>query len=106
MAGQTPQTTYRFAFDIGGTFTDFALEVFQGHGVQQYFAKVLTTPEAPERAVIEGTRRILAQAGLPPSALVRVVHGTTLATNAVIERRGARIAFITTDSLPTKPCCV
>lgn len=89
----------RLGIDIGGTFTDFALEVFQGHGVQQYFAKVLTTPEAPERAVIEGTRRILAQAGLPPSALVRVVHGTTLATNAVIERRGARIAFITTEGL-------
>jgi 5-oxoprolinase (ATP-hydrolysing)/N-methylhydantoinase A len=87
----------RLGIDIGGTFTDFALEVPHAGGLKQYFAKVLTTPEAPEQAVLEGTRRVLAQAGLAPSALTRVVHGTTLATNAVIERRGARIAFITTE---------
>ena len=83
--------------DIGGTFTDFALEVPQPDGVRQYFAKVLTTPDAPERAVLEGMERVLRQAGLAPSDLARLVHGTTLATNAVIERRGARIAFITTE---------
>lgn len=89
----------QLGIDIGGTFTDFALEVSHEGRVRQHFAKVLTTPEAPELAVIEGTRRVLAQAGLAPEALTRVVHGTTLATNAVIERRGARIAFITTEGL-------
>lgn len=89
----------RLGIDIGGTFTDFALEVPHADGVRQHFAKVLTTPDAPEQAVIEGTRRVLALAGLRPEALTRVVHGTTLATNAVIERRGARIAFITTEGL-------
>jgi len=87
----------RLGIDIGGTFTDFALEVLRDGSVQQYFAKVLTTQDAPERAFLEGTRRILAQAGIAPAELQRVVHGTTLATNAVIERRGARTAFITTQ---------
>ncbi len=87
----------RLGIDIGGTFTDFALEVERGGRLQQHFAKVLTTPQAPELAVLEGTRRVLAQAGLQPADLQAVVHGTTLATNAVIERRGARIAFLTTE---------
>ncbi|MGE0800559.1 MAG: hydantoinase B/oxoprolinase family protein [Lautropia sp.] len=87
----------RLGIDIGGTFTDFALEVEREGRLQQHFAKVLTTPQAPEQAVLEGTRRVLAQAGLRPADLQAVVHGTTLATNAVIERRGARIAFLTTE---------
>lgn len=87
----------RLGIDIGGTFTDFALEtVVDGH-TRHFFAKVLTTPGAPELAVLEGVERVLAQAGIAPGDLQSVVHGTTLATNAVIERRGARIAFITTD---------
>ncbi len=87
----------RLGIDIGGTFTDFALEIERNGLLQQHFAKVLTTPQAPELAVLEGTRRVLAQAGLQPADLQAVVHGTTLATNAVIERRGARIAFLTTE---------
>ena len=58
---------------------------------------MLTTPQAPEVAVIEGTRGVLAAAGLASRDIGVVVHGTTLATNAIIERKGARTALITTD---------
>ena len=85
-------STTRLAVDIGGTFTDVVLDYA---GVVTS-TKVLTTPEAPERAVIDGTRAILAQASLPASALDLVIHGTTLATNALIERKGARTALVTT----------
>ncbi len=87
----------RLGIDIGGTFTDFALEVLHDGALRHHFQKVLTTPHAPEVAVVEGTRQILAAAGLQPADVKTLVHGTTLATNAVIERRGARIAFLTTE---------
>lgn len=87
----------RLGIDIGGTFTDFALEVLHDGAVRHHFLKVLTTPHAPEVAVVEGTRQILAAVGLQPADVKTLVHGTTLATNAVIERRGARIAFLTTE---------
>lgn len=79
--------------DIGGTFTDFILE----HGGHQAYLKLLTTPGAPEVAVLSGIRQLLSEAGLPASEVAMVVHGTTLATNAVIERRGAKVAFLTTE---------
>ncbi len=84
--------TARLAVDIGGTFTDIALE----HNGTRTTAKVLTMPAAPEQAVLGGVRTILAQAGLAPADVQIVVHGTTLATNALIERKGARVGFITT----------
>ncbi|MDE2581251.1 MAG: hydantoinase/oxoprolinase family protein [Rhodospirillales bacterium] len=83
----------RLAVDIGGTFTDLALE----HAGQQVTAKVLTTPSAPEQGVLEGLDRVLAAAGVAPGSLDLVVHGTTLATNAIIERKGARTALLTTE---------
>ena len=83
----------RIAVDIGGTFTDFVVE---GDGTRLCF-KLLTTPEAPERAVLEGVDRITGALGVPAAAIASVTHGTTLATNAVIERRGARVGFVTTD---------
>ena len=61
-------------------------------------AKVLTTA-APEVGVLDGVRRVLAAAGLPPSEVSVFVHGTTLATNALIERKGARTAFVTTEGM-------
>ena len=82
----------RLAVDIGGTFTDVALEV-QGRLVT---TKVLTTAAAPERGVLQGVRKVLETAAVPPSAVRLVIHGTTLATNAIIERKGARTALITT----------
>lgn len=85
--------TARLAIDIGGTFTDLALE----RDGRLTTAKVLTTPEAPERGVLAGVATILRTAGLKPTDIALLVHGTTLATNAIIERKGARTAFITTD---------
>eukprot|EP01037_Dinobryon_pediforme_P010887 gene10887-10969_t len=85
--------TARLAVDIGGTFTDLALEV-EG---TRHTTKVLTTPDAPERGVMTGVTAILAQAGLQASDITILIHGTTLATNAVIERKGARTALITTE---------
>jgi N-methylhydantoinase A len=83
----------RLAIDIGGTFTDLALECAGGPAT----AKVLTTPDAPERGVMAGVGLILGKTGLTPADIALVIHGTTLATNAVIERKGARTALITTD---------
>ena len=85
-------TRTRLAVDIGGTFTDLVLSV----GDATTSSKLLTTPDAPARAVIEGARAILAEAGVAASSLDLVIHGTTLATNALIERKGARTALITT----------
>src|SRR5271165_2835161 len=82
----------RLAVDIGGTFTDLALE----HGGVRTTAKVLTTQSAPEQGVIEGVPAILRAAGFSPADVGIVIHGTTLATNAIIERKGAKTALITT----------
>src|SRR5258705_1512097 len=82
----------RLAVDIGGTFTDIVLD----SAGERLTAKLLTTTQAPERAVIEGTSAILARAGLGFAEIDLFVHGTTLATNAVIERKGARTALIAT----------
>ncbi len=83
----------RLGVDIGGTFTDVALEL----GERRWSAKILTTPDAPERAVIEVIHRVLAEAGLGPADLSIIIHGTTLATNAIIERKGAKTALLTTE---------
>jgi N-methylhydantoinase A len=82
----------RLAIDIGGTFTDLVLSLPD----RTLSAKLLTTHDAPDRAVIEGTRGILDDAGIDGGQLDLLVHGTTLATNALIERKGARTALITT----------
>jgi N-methylhydantoinase A len=87
----------RLGVDIGGTFTDVALEVSDAIGERRFSAKILTTPEAPERAVIAAIREVLRDAALAPSDLSLIIHGTTLATNAIIERKGAKTAFITTE---------
>ena len=89
--GVTPGA--RLAIDIGGTFTDVALEV----GGPPVTTKVLTTSAAPEQGVLAGVRKVLEIAGVVPSAVRLVIHGTTLATNAIIERTGARTALIVTS---------
>jgi N-methylhydantoinase A len=83
----------RSAVDIGGTFTDVVLE----EGGRRITRKLLTTPQRPEEAVLEGVRLILGDAGKGFGDVGVFVHGTTLATNAVIERRGARTALIATE---------
>ncbi len=83
----------RLAVDIGGTFTDLALE-WNG---KRESVKVLTTPRAPEEGVLTGVDQILELAGLKPGDLSLIIHGTTLATNAIIERKGAKTALIVTE---------
>ena len=83
----------RLAVDIGGTFTDIVLDV----GEVRKTRKVLTTPQRPEQAVLDGMRLILADARAHISDIDVFIHGTTLATNAIIERRGAKTALIATD---------
>jgi N-methylhydantoinase A len=84
--------TIKLAADIGGTFTDIVLEA----GGKRWSGKVLTTTQAPELGVIEGIGLVLEQSGIKPADIGVFIHGTTLATNALIERKGAKTAFITT----------
>jgi len=83
----------RLAVDIGGTFTDLVLET----PCRRVTAKVLTTPAEPEQAVLDGVARLLGEARSAPGEVDLIVHGTTLATNAIIERKGAKVAFLTTE---------
>ncbi|MGB8158360.1 MAG: hydantoinase/oxoprolinase family protein [Pseudolabrys sp.] len=83
----------RIGVDIGGTFTDVALEV--GH--RRFTAKTLTTSRAPEEGVLAALRSVLSEAGVDPGEVGVVIHGTTLATNALIERKGAKTALLTTE---------
>ncbi|WP_299830171.1 hydantoinase/oxoprolinase family protein [uncultured Roseobacter sp.] len=87
------KTSVRLGVDIGGTFTDVVLEVAD----QPFSTKILTTYAAPENAIIEGMHQVCAKAGVSPDQIDQIVHGTTLATNALIERRGAKTALITTE---------
>ena len=86
-------THVRMAVDIGGTFTDIILD----RNNDRLTRKVLTTTQQPELGVLEGARLVLADARLHFSDVDIFVHGTTLATNAIIERRGARTALIATE---------
>ena len=83
----------RLAVDIGGTFTDVVLETAD----RRLTTKVLTTHAEPADGVMEGLAQVLDQSGTAPGDIGVVLHGTTLATNALIERRGARTALITTE---------
>ena len=78
--------------DIGGTFTDVVLE----NRDQIWSTKVLTTIGAPEDAILEGIAKVCETSGVSPAQFGRIIHGTTLATNALIERRGAKTALVTT----------
>jgi N-methylhydantoinase A len=84
--------TIKLAADIGGTFTDIVLE----DGTKRWSGKVLTTTQAPELGVIESIGLVLGQSGIEPADIGVSIHGTTLATNALIERKGAKTAFVTT----------
>jgi len=86
------KSSVRMGVDIGGTFTDVVLEV----GTEQFSTKVLTTYAAPENAILDGIHQVCTSANIKPGDIGQIIHGTTLATNALIERRGARTALITT----------
>lgn len=89
----TQRQDIRLGADIGGTFTDIALDV-RG---KLFSTKVLTNYSAPEQAILDGVEVVTRDAGIAPKDIDIVIHGTTLATNALIERRGARTALITTE---------
>ncbi len=83
----------RIGIDVGGTFTDAVLEV----GDRRFTSKVLTTPREPERGCMKCIDEILSRAGLESDAVGAIIHGTTLATNSIIERNGANTSLLTTE---------
>jgi len=85
-------TRTALAVDIGGTFTDAVLEA----GDRRFTAKVLTTAN-PEEGFMAGALAVLEQSGIPPASVELIIHGTTLATNALIERKGAKLGLLTTE---------
>jgi N-methylhydantoinase A len=82
----------RVGVDVGGTFTDVVLAA----GDRLVVAKLLSTADDYGRAIVDGTRTALAEAGVAPAGLAELVHGTTVATNAILEHRGARTGLLTT----------
>jgi N-methylhydantoinase A len=91
---QAAGSDVRIGIDIGGTFTDFLL-IDSATGSFTVH-KALTTPQDPSQAVLEGLKFLLDRAGVAPTALTQIVHGTTLVTNALIERKGAVTGLLTT----------
>src|SRR5437867_2397084 len=85
---------YRLGFDIGGTFTDFALADMQTGAL--HIHKCLTTPDNPATGALQGLRVLLEQAAIAAADIDIVVHGTTLVANTLIERTGARVGLLTT----------
>jgi len=93
LSDPTAKGACRLAVDIGGTFTDVVLECDS----ERTTTKVLTTHQAPDEGVMQGVGRVLALANKKPADISLLLHGTTLATNALIERKGARTALVTTQ---------
>jgi N-methylhydantoinase A len=87
-------TRYRLGIDIGGTFTDIVL---LGEDGVVHTKKILSSPDDYSRAIEEGTRALLAESDIAADAISEVSHGTTVATNAIIERKGVRVALVTTQ---------
>ena len=86
---------FKLGVDIGGTFTDFLLvDVERG---ETELLKVASTPEDPSEAVAAGVSRLCSTLGLDPGQLVQIVHGTTVATNALLEEKGARVGLVATE---------
>jgi N-methylhydantoinase A len=81
----------RVGVDIGGTFTDIALRLPDG---TLRVSKVSATPEDPGRAVVRGLDALLRAAGVPPASVVEVVHGTTVASNTILQQKGARAVIL------------
>src|SRR5579872_5070014 len=84
---------HRLGIDIGGTFTDLVLIAADGSALAR---KVSSTPENYATAIVQGTRELLADAGIAPGAVREVIHATTVAANAILEGKGAKTALITT----------
>lgn len=93
MADKDLTGRFRVAVDIGGTFTDIALLTDAGLIHQ---SKVSSTPADPSVAVIDGVAQLLAELAIPPQAIAEVLHGTTVGSNTILQRKGARTGLITT----------
>src|SRR6202522_833282 len=93
MAHVSASGNVRIAVDIGGTFTDIVL--MKPNGVLSE-SKVSTTPNDPSRAVIAGVLELLRDHGVPPADVAEVLHGTTVGSNTILQRRGAKTGLITT----------
>jgi len=87
--------SYRLGVDVGGTFTDLLL--YDSTTGRMWLAKTPSTPSDQSVGVLEGIRLLGAEAGVPPSELDAILHGTTVATNAVLEKRGARVGLLVTE---------
>ena len=87
---------YRLGVDVGGTFTDLFL-VGDEDGGGRYRVKTPSTPADPSEGVLTGVRRICEEAGIEVGEVQNILHGTTVATNAVLESKGARVGLITTQ---------
>ena len=87
------QNAGRIGVDVGGTFTDIVLEI----DGRRHTSKVLTSASRPADACLEGLLNVLAQSGTAPIDIGVIIHGTTLATNAIIERKGAPTSLVTTE---------
>lgn len=86
--------TFRLAIDVGGTFTDVV--IFNDADATLHFGKVLSTPDDPSRGSLTGADEALSRSGVDPVSVAEVIHATTVATNAVLERKGALTGLITT----------
>ena len=93
-AGMSTSGDLLIGVDIGGTFTDV---VVRRPGGPTRIMKIPSTRDDPSLAVLQALERMEADWGLPPQQIARFVHGTTVATNAVLERKGARVGLITTE---------
>lgn len=87
--------SYRLGVDVGGTFTDI-LAIDNETG-RTWRGKLPSTPDDPSRAVLEGAKAVCAEAGIAPDAITWFFHGTTVATNAVLEGKGARVGLVVTE---------
>ncbi|HKI93199.1 MAG TPA: hydantoinase/oxoprolinase N-terminal domain-containing protein, partial [Gaiellaceae bacterium] len=87
---------YRLGVDVGGTFTDLFL-VSEENGGARFRVKTPSTPSDPSEGVLAGVKRICEEAGIAVADLQNILHGTTVATNAVLESKGARVGLITTQ---------
>ena len=91
----TQTSRFKLGIDIGGTFTDLTL--LEDNGARVHTHKLSSTPEAPSRAVARGVVELMTRIGRTPADIDGFVHGTTIALNAILERRGARVAMLVTE---------
>jgi N-methylhydantoinase A len=93
LSQSTTETGARLAVDVGGTFTDVVLARADG---RLFVNKTTTTAEDPGEGVVAGIDQVLADAGLEPGSIVEIVHGTTIASNTILQKAGARTGLLTT----------